>query len=514
MVYKELSFKLSPGYTQNELRETIAKKAGRENFSFEIIKKSLDARRKKAICWNISVRLYVGDQEKGVFISDNGKGNYYNYRKRKERVVVSGNAPGGMFPALLLQKAGFNVTLLERGMEVDLRSRGIDNFERTGKFNSKANYAFGEGGAGTFSDGKLTARSKKISGERSFIIDAYIRAGAPEEIRYLAHPHLGSDNLKPIVKNLRKEFISDGGQIRFESFAENLAVCNSRVKSVQTGSKEYQSDFVIAAPGHSAYDTYRMLMGAGVGFKVKNYAIGSRIEHPQVLINEAQWGVSTLPGVKAAEYRLTSNIQGSLPVYTFCMCPGGAIVPATACEGLNIVNGMSNYARDGAYANSACVAAVNLEILLGKTISPEEALFWTESLERKFYIEGYKAPGCSIEDFLKKSSSPSVSYSSTYPFDIIPSALWEILPERISNSMRLGLKEFSSKLKGFETGTMLGLESKTSAPIQVLRRDGGLCDGFSNLYICGEGSGFAGGIISSAVDGLKTAGEIIVRCSR
>jgi len=254
-------------------------------------------------------------------------------------------------------------------------------------------------------------------------------------------------------------------------------------------------------------------MKHGVNFKIKNYAIGSRIEHPQKLINEAQWGVSSLNGVKAAEYRLSSNIKGFLPSYTFCMCPGGIIVPATAVKEGNIVNGMSNYQRDGIFANAACVAAVNLEKLLGKTVTAENALRWTEDLEHSFYRTGYKAPACSIQDFLTKSNSPSAPAGdgTSYPMGLESAALWEMLPLKISNSLRQGLKEFSHKLKGFEEGTIMGLESKTSAPIQVLRDSTGLCEGFSNLYMAGEGSGFTGGIISSASDGLKTALGILER---
>jgi uncharacterized FAD-dependent dehydrogenase len=430
------------------------------------------------------------------------------YKKRKERVVIIGSGPAGMFSALFLQKAGFNVTVLERGAEVDSRGERIAKFEQTGIFDKNANYAFGEGGAGTFSDGKLTSRSKHISKERAFIMDAYIRAGAPKEIKYLAHPHLGSDNLKIIVKNLRNEFLRDGGRIDFECMVEDLTHKNGLVQSVKTENQQYELDYLIVASGHSSYETYRMLMRHGVEFRIKNYALGSRVEHRQEIINEAQWGVSSLAGVKAAEYRLTSNIDGLLPVYTFCMCPGGVIVPATAYRDTNIVNGMSNYARNGDFANSAMVAAVNLEKLLGRDVSAEQALKWTEDLERSFYSDGYSVPACTIKEYLEITSSPSVSGTS-YPLKLNPAPLWEMLPVSITESLREGLKIFSRKLRGFDDGMIMGLESKTSAPIQVIRGPGGLCEGFSNLYVSGEGSGYAGGIISSATDGIKAVLEII-----
>ncbi len=512
MNYTELSLKLPPNYSETELRSLISKKVNLKDFSFEILKKSLDARKKGNIYWLLNVRV----------ISGNLKGENYipneeipiPYKKRNKKVVIIGSGPAGMFAALFLQKAGFTVTVLERGAEVDSRGERIANFEQTGIFDVNANYAFGEGGAGTFSDGKLTSRSKHISLERAFIMDAYIRAGAPKEIKYLAHPHLGSDNLKIIVKNLRYEFLRDGGTIEFESFAHGLNVNASTIKTiinVNTSENEYHTDFLIVASGHSSYETYRMLMKHGVGFRVKNYALGSRVEHSQKLINEAQWGVSSLDGVKAAEYRLTANIPGMLPVYTFCMCPGGTIVPSTAYADTNIVNGMSNYARNGEYANSALVSSVNLSNLLAREVSAEEALAWTENLERSFYSDKYTAPACTIKDFLQKSSSFSISGSS-YPLNLSPAPLWEMLPEIISESLREGLKVFTRKLRGFDEGMIMGLESKTSAPIQVLRASDGLCDGFSNLYMAGEGSGYAGGIISSATDGIKTSLDILDHC--
>lgn len=510
MNYRNLSLKLPTDYSENELRAIISKKINLNDFSFEILKKSLDARKKGNIYWLLNVRVFSDNLKGDEFIPQ--KGFSVPYKKRKERVVIIGSGPAGMFSALFLQKAGFVVTIIERGADVDDRDRRITQFEQTGIFDANANYAFGEGGAGTFSDGKLTSRSKRISKERAFIMDAYIRAGAPKEIKYLAHPHLGSDNLRIIVKNLRYEFVEDGGRIEFESLVDNLTVKNGIIKSVKTADKEYQADSLIVASGHSSYETYRMLMRHGVGFRVKNYALGARVEHRQELINEAQWGVSSLPGIKAAEYRLTANIDGFLPVYTFCMCPGGTIVPAASYEDTNIVNGMSNYARNGKFANSAIVAGVNLSKLLGRDVSPEEALEWIQNLEQSFCLKRYSVPACSIKEFLQKSSSPSVSGSS-YPLKLTPLPLWEMLPENISDSLREGLKVFTCKLKGFDEGMIMGLESKTSAPIQVIRGPGGLCDGFFNLYLSGEGSGYAGGIISSGTDGLKAAMKIIDYCS-
>ena len=496
-------------YSEKELLELISQKLHLADFTFEILKKSLDARKKGNIYWLLNCRIF--SESLGGESFDDEEDIVIPYKKRNKKVVIIGSGPAGMFSALYLQKAGFSVCIIERGADVDARGSGITQFEKTGIFDANANYAFGEGGAGTFSDGKLTSRSKRISKERAFIMDTYIKAGAPLEINYLAHPHLGSDNLKLIVKNMRYEFLRGGGTIKFESFAKNLTIVNGKIASVQTDEDEYPSDYLIVASGHSSYETYRMLMRHGVKFRVKNYALGSRVEHPQELINKAQWGVSNLNGVKAAEYRLTANIENQLPVYTFCMCPGGKIVPATAYEDTNIVNGMSNYARDGKFANSALVAGLNLGKMLKRPVSAIEALEWTSDLERKFYNDRYSAPACTIKEFLQKSESPSAppATGTSYPLELSPASLWEMLPPDVSRAIGEGLKIFSRKLRGFEEGIIMGLESKTSAPIQVLRSPGGLCDGFSNLYVSGEGSGFAGGIISSASDGIKAALDII-----
>jgi uncharacterized FAD-dependent dehydrogenase len=253
-----------------------------------------------------------------------------------------------------------------------------------------------------------------------------------------------------------------------------------------------------------------MLIRRGVRFRTKNFAIGSRVEHPQELINMAQWGRASLPGVKAAEYRLTSQREGGLPVYTFCMCPGGIVVPASAYAHINIVNGMSRYKRNGKFANAACVVGVHPDRLVGREATPQEALDWLEHLEESFhrYSDGFEAPFSGIRDFID-GKGPSKPVESSYPLGLKPAALWDLLPSEVSSSIREGLKDFSRKIKGFETGSIMGLESKTSSPIQVLREKDGRCAGFGNLYMVGEGSGHSGGIISSGADGIKAAMNIV-----
>lgn len=508
MGYKQITLKLPTDFTPEQLNKKIGKELRIRNFSYQIENKSLDARKKSYIHWVVKVTItskeIKGDEPEQIPELD------IQYKKRDKKAIVVGSGPAGFFAAYALQKAGFNTTIIERGAEVEKRAEGINNFEKTGQFNSVSNYSFGEGGAGTFSDGKLTSRSKRISLERKFILSSYVKAGAPDEISYMAHPHVGSDKLKIIIKNLREEFKELGGEILFETMLEDIKVKDGKVTTVITNKGALETDLFLIAPGHSAFETYRMLIKNEVKFRTKNFAIGSRVEHPQEIINQAQWGHKQLPGVKAAEYRLTSNIDGELPVYTFCMCPGGIVVPAAAYNNINIVNGMSLYQRNAKFANAACVAGVNLEKLLGKETSALEALDWLEKLERYFYnySDGFNAPYCSIEGFINKKA-PSQKAESSYPLGLMPAPLWELLPEEVSSSLRESLKEFSRKIRGFETGNIIGLESKTSSPIQVLREKNGLCDGFKNLYLIGEGSGYAGGIISSAADGLKAAMGII-----
>ncbi|WP_297086751.1 FAD-dependent protein [uncultured Draconibacterium sp.] len=499
-----VSFKLPTNYSTELLREKIAKTLRIKNFSFALETKSLDARNKSNIHW--LVKAVVTSPEIKSDEKVEKERLEIPYKKSNKKVVVVGSGPAGFFNAFVLQKAGFNVTLIERGSDVKTRGKAISTFEKTGYFNAQNNYAFGEGGAGTFSDGKLTSRSKRISKEKQFILESYVEAGAPEEILYMTHPHLGTDNLRKIVQNLRKAFENLGGKFLFETMLEDVVIVNSKVKEVITSKGNLPAETLFIAPGHSAFETYKMLIKRGIPFRTKNFAIGSRMEHTQEIINRAQWGKPELQGVKAAEYRLTSQADGKHSVFSFCMCPGGMVVPAAAYENTNIVNGMSYYKRNGNFANAACVAAIHPDELAGKTVSPIEALDKLQQLEESFYqyAEGYAAPACSINDFLKQKGKGS-QFETSYPLGLKPAPLWDLLPQPVVESMQVGLQDFIRKMRGFENGNLLGFESKTSAPIQVIRDRNGLCKGFDNIYIIGEGSGYAGGIISSAADGIKAA---------
>jgi len=506
--FKIIEITAPTGYSDEELKQLIARKAGIQDFTWQIAHKSLDARKKTNIHWLLRVAVHgagIGGPDPDPVAS-----LAIPYKKRDKRVVITGSGPAGFFAAFVLQKAGFDTVILERGAEVDKREAGIARFEGTGDFSSVANYSFGEGGAGTFSDGKLTSRSKHISKERDFFISSYIDAGAPAEISYMAYPHVGSDNLRKVVKNLRNQYRNCGGEIRFETILDDLLTEPGRVMKAVAGEETLSADYFIVAPGHSAYETYRMLIGRGVIFRTKNFAIGCRAEHRQEDINRAQWGIEKLAGVKAAEYRLTSEGDGKHPVYSFCMCPGGMVVPATTYREMNIVNGMSNYRRNGKFANAGCVAGIHPDQLAGRQVTPLEALAWLENLEKSFYefSNGYQAPFCSISDFIN-GTEPGRIPETSYPLGLKPAPLWNMLPSVVTHALREGLKDFGQQLRGYGNGILLGLESKTSSPIQALREKNGLCTGFENLFIAGEGSGYAGGIVSSAADGIKIAMHIV-----
>ena len=510
MGYQEINIKMACAYSDEELKNRIREELKLSEFIYQILGKSLDARNKNAIHWQLRLAV-VSKQIQGELPAKKTL-EIPKCRSAKKALVV-GSGPAGIFSALVLQQAGIKTTLIERGADVDKREKGIQLFEQSGIFNPICNYTFGEGGAGTFSDGKLTSRSKRISLEKQFILENYVKAGAPDEILFLTHPHLGTDNLKIITKNLRENFQELGGTILFETMLDDIKINKSYIDSVSTSAGILEADYFVLATGHSAVETYKMMIRRGIPFRTKNFALGARMEHRQEVVNQAQWGVKKLPGVKAAEYRLTSNRNGRLPVFTFCMCPGGMIVPATPYESLNIVNGMSYYKRDGQFANAACVAGIHPDELLGKETSPLEMLDWLQNLEEQFfeYSRSYKSPICSIPDFLQRSSS-NKSKESSYPLGLVEAPLWEMLPQKIVASMQEGLLDFSRKMKGFETGNLLGLESKTSSPVQVVREQNGQVSGFENLYIVGEGSGYAGGIISSAADGIKAAMHIVGSC--
>ncbi|HSV87949.1 MAG TPA: FAD-dependent monooxygenase, partial [Bacteroidales bacterium] len=302
MGFRIIELKLPTGFEEELLHRHIAHVLQIRHFSYQIVSQSLDARNKRNIHWLMQVG--VSSEELSGGKSPSPEKIEIPYKKRHKRVLVVGSGPAGFFAAFVLQKAGFETLILERGAEVEKRSLLLKQFEKTGVFSPIANYSFGEGGAGTFSDGKLTSRSKHISKEKAFFLKTYIEAGAPQEIAWLAHPHVGSDILRKVVVNLRRLYLESGGELLFEALLTDLVPKNGRILEAVSTAGSFEYDYFIVAPGHSAYETYRMLINRGVIFRLKNFALGCRAEHPQEFINLSQWGSVSLKGVKAAEYRL------------------------------------------------------------------------------------------------------------------------------------------------------------------------------------------------------------------
>lgn len=509
MGYKEVQLNLSIELFEQEINNRILKMAGVREGSVSLLRKSLDSRKKNNIVWNILAGVTSVEIKEGETPSAPHEALEHlleeNHKKRNERALVVGSGPAGIFAGLILLRLGYKVTIIERGAPVEQRANLIKEFEEGGSFSERGNYLFGEGGAGTFSDGKLTSRTKKIVMERDWIHSTYVSMGGPKEILWSTHPHLGSDKLFTIAQNMRSLFEQWGGEILFNTTLRGMKSSGGRVHSLETDKGELEADLFYMAMGHSAQETYRMLIDQGVPFKSKNFAIGFRMEHLQRDINLSQWGVETLPGVKAAEYRLTHKSSAGVPVYTFCMCPGGIVVPSAAYERNNLVNGMSYYARDGKWSNAALVAGITPADLGLDESDPLAMLDWLDSLESRFkeIAPGYQAPSCSIEEFLS-SKSPTTD-SSSYPLGLKEWDLASELPKKQIEALKEGLMDFTKRMPLLGQGRLLGLESKTSAPLQVNRDKSGRPLGWENLWVCGEGSGWAGGIISSAADGIRAA---------
>ncbi len=500
--------KLPINYTYTDILKQLKRKGAKNVESANVIRKSLDARKKSNIVWNLKVE--INTQE--ISYTRRAEGALdLPYKDFNKTVIIVGSGPAGIFAGLVLLKSGFTVTILEKGKKVEDRDADIEDLINNGNFRANSNFAFGEGGAGTYSDGKLTSRNKHISKEKDFILSTFINNGAPEEIYSMVHPHIGSDNLKIVAKNMRNQFLDLGGVIHFDTTFITFDSKFGGVTKVETDKGDFDTNYLLLATGHSSFPTYWELIKKGVIFKSKNFAIGFRAEHPQSLINRAQWGQDSIKGLKAAEYRLTSKTDTS-SVFSFCMCPGGTIVPAAASAKASVVNGMSNYSRNGEFANAAVVSAFNFSDMLKREVSPLESLDLLQQLEERYFdaTGGYSVPGMKITDFINGTSSGNIGNTSYKP-GITPYNLEELLPHNIIEPLKQGLKDFSNRLSGYETGNILGLESKTSSPIQAVRDPNGLCSTYNNLYFAGEGSGWAGGIVSSAADGIKSALDIINR---
>jgi len=426
----------------------------------------------------------------------------------KCRPVVVGGGPAGLFAALLLARAGAMPLLIERGQDALTRRADVERFWQTGELSPESNVQFGEGGAGTFSDGKLNTGIKNPRCRD--VLEALVRTGAPEEILWQAKPHIGTDHLVRVVMGLRSQILSLGGEVRFGARLDGLFVENGAVRGVSVNGEGIDADAVVLAVGHSARDTFEMLQSAGVFMVAKPFSIGARIEHAQAWIDRAQYGrFAGHPALGAAEYRLSAHLPNGRGVYTFCMCPGGAVVAAASEAGGVVTNGMSYFARDGKNANSALLVDVRPDDF--ESDDPLAGLFFQRTWERLAYAAGgggYRAPAQRVEDFLNGRASVSLAgVAPTYRPGVVPADLRACLPAFAVESMREALRRLSGQLSGFASPDALltGVETRSSCPVRIPRDEEGQAN-VRGLFPAGEGAGYAGGILSAAVDGLR-AGE-------
>ncbi len=494
----------------------------------EIVRRAVDARRRHGapICFSYVLDVETEESEKRIlakFRRDKkiaaAPGKEASVFERlaeaktfvsEKRPVVVGFGPAGMFASLVLATAGCAPLVVERGQDVDARHAVIERFWSGGPLDANTNVQFGEGGAGTFSDGKLTARGGDPL--QRDVIDVFIRAGAPEEIRYLAKPHIGTDRLRGVVKAIREEVIRRGGEIRFGTRTEELELGPEGVRAVRlSGGERVETDAVLLAIGHSARDTYRMLYEKGVAMEAKAFAVGVRIEHPQAWIDRAQYGADAgNPRLGAADYALTfQDAATGRGAYSFCMCPGGQVVAAASEKGRLTTNGMSLYARNSGVANAALLVQVRPEDFGGEVLGG--VAFQREYEAAAFRIAGgdFRAPVQSVGDFLQRTiGSGDFCVSPTYRPGVALCRLDDCLPPFVTRTLRDALPAFDAKIAGFAAPDvpMTGVEMRSSAPCRILRdRESFVSVSTPGLYPVGEGAGYAGGIMSAAVDGLKAA---------
>lgn len=485
-----------------------------------IYKKSLDARHKANIFFVVSVviELYKNESEIVKAISD----SFVTYKEKEELhflsgekplenpIIIAGFGPAGIFAAYTLSELGYKIIVFERGSDIDNRVEAVEKFWNNGILNEKTNVQFGEGGAGTFSDGKLTTR---ISDSRcDYILNEFVKNGAPKDILTNSKPHIGTDKLRGVIKSMREKIIRNGGEIYFNSCISDITVKNNAVYSVKIEDKEIRTDNLILAIGHSARDTFTMLLNKGIAIENKNFSVGLRIEQLQKTIDKGLYG--ELAGHKKlpqGEYQLSHRLKDRC-VYTFCMCPGGFVVPSSSTENSVVTNGMSEHSRNGKNANSALVVSVDSNDF---GTAPLAGMQFQQQLENKAFTIGggcYKAPAMTVGEFLNgKNNKLAVnSVEPSYSLGVQAADFNDMFSKPIVDMLKLGLKSFNSKLNGFanEDGILTGVESRTSSPVRIIRNEEFSSISLQGLYPCGEGAGYAGGIMSAAADGIKVAQKL------
>lgn len=508
--------------------------------SYEIIKQSLDARKKPELFYVYTVDVKADNEKQLLKMLTRKKraGNVQLHEampyifpaggneKLKSRPVVVGCGPAGLFCAYFLAEYGYQPVLLEQGAPVEERQKDVEEFWKTGVLKPDSNVQFGEGGAGTFSDGKLNTLIKDPVGRNRKVLEIFVENGAPKDILYVNKPHIGTDILRTVIRNMREKILVWGGEIHFHTqmtevlFTENTRRIRGIIYEdlLKKEKEEIQTETLVLAPGHSARETFAMLFGKKVPMEAKSFAVGVRAEHPQELINHSQYG-DAKASLPAAAYKLTAKLPDGRGVYSFCMCPGGYVVNASSEEGYLAVNGMSYHARDSHNANSAIVVTVTPDDF--ESDHPLAGITFQRELEKAAYKAGKgKIPVQRYGDFYrsvtgkeKEKTEAEVWYQGHEP--CMKGAYEEtdlagIFPAKISSALVEGMEDFNKKIRGFShpLSILSGVESRTSSPVRIVRDNHSLESVIGGLYPCGEGAGYAGGITSAAADGIKIAEKI------